>query len=58
MLIQYPISYENSNNNSSFYLNLVTDLEIFHITNGLKKSEQDINSISSLIFEENADILF
>ena len=58
MLIQYPISYENSNINSSFYLNLVTDLEIFHITNGLKKSEQDINSISSLIFEENADILF
>ena len=52
-----PISYVNSNINSSFYLNPVSDIEIFRIIKSLKKSKQNLNSISSLIFIENADIL-
>ena len=52
-----PLSFLSPNVDSSFHLLPVSDSEIFHIITGLKNSKQDLNSISSKLFIDNADIL-
>ena len=52
-----PLQYVRINNHSSFFLYPTSPLEVEHIINSLKNSNQHINCVSDAIIKENSTFL-